>query len=323
MMIRRVAASLASAARLVAVCSVQSLTVSLALRPMMGTFSSSAWRSPAARRPSRVRVALPLAAPRKAAARLANAAAVAVPGGGASGDGGPDFAPSATAVLWVKKEDDARFVRIRSRAEDVDDLTREIAKELGLTDRLSTLTLHQARDELGREIGPALRSDATIRAALPGTADAMATSRVVVRVAPPSPGRDSAPLVELWVKKEGDADYAVLMVQPTQLVGLLKEEIVKELRLTDRLSTLTLHVAGDKLGAETGVALKSDAPLNVALASVAADSASVVVRLVVKGVRNSLAAVGRGANLALVPDTSAYHSKRGVVFNRVSITSGA
>lgn len=117
------------------------------------------------------------------------------------------------------------------------------------------------------------------------------------------------------MKKDGDADYAVLTVKPNTLVGVLKEKIVQKLGLTHlRLSTLTLHEARDELGADPGVALKSDAPLALALALTPANTpASAVRRVVVKGTRDLLGAVGTGSDSALVHNMSAYQIR--VVFS--------
>ena len=258
-MIARVAASMAVATRLIAVRGAQSSPVRLPPR-LMGTSS----RSPLSSLPSRVaawfwRPFVP--PPRK---------------------------------LWVKEEGDARFVGIRSRAEDVDALTREVAKEfpsLRETD-LSNLTLHVAGDEVGKQMGAALKNDELLVAALASSsvADAAASAtRIVIKVAPSLPtipiDTISAPPRMLWVKVEGDVDYAVLFVEPTLPVGLIKKEIVKEfpsLRETN-LSNLTLHVAGDEVGKQMGAALKNDELLDAALASsAAADAAASATRIVIK-----------------------------------------
>ena len=151
-MIARVAASMAIATRLIAVRGAQSSPMRLPSR-LSGTSS----RSPLSSLPSRV------------------AAWFLRP-----------FGPP-PRKLWVKKEGDARFLGIHSRAEDVDALTREVAQELCLTDRLSTLTLHVAWDELGKELGAALKNDELLDAALASSAaaDAAASaSRIVIKVAP-------------------------------------------------------------------------------------------------------------------------------------------
>jgi uncharacterized protein YjiK len=69
---------------------------------------------------------------------------------GGSGGG----AAAAERTLWVKKEGDPRrFFKLRSTAADADDLIKEIVKEMpSLRDTdLSTLTVHVARDEEGKD----------------------------------------------------------------------------------------------------------------------------------------------------------------------------
>ena len=59
-------------------------------------------------------------------------------------------------IIWVKKEGDPDFAKLVSVAADVGDLKKEIVVKLGLTERLSTLTLHVAKDEHGSGLGDAL-----------------------------------------------------------------------------------------------------------------------------------------------------------------------
>ena len=79
------------------------------------------------------------------------------------------------------------------------------------------------------------------------------------------------PARTVFVKKEGDKDYAEVRVASNVSVAYLKEEISKELQLTARLSTLTLHVAKDKDGKELGDPLDSRAPVELALQSAPRD----------------------------------------------------
>jgi len=87
-------------------------------------------------------------------------------------------AVKATRVVWGKKEGDADFAKVRSSAADVDDLKQDIAKALGLTERVSTLTLHVA--ETGKPLGPALDSAAGVA---PISGEVKSSSRFVIRVA--------------------------------------------------------------------------------------------------------------------------------------------
>jgi len=87
-------------------------------------------------------------------------------------------------TFWVKLGDDLRFVKLRSSAADVDDLIREIAKELDVTARLGTITAHVARDREGRDLGAALESTDSVKDALP-EADKI---RIVIKVAAPATG---------------------------------------------------------------------------------------------------------------------------------------
>jgi len=91
-------------------------------------------------------------------------------------------AAGAERTFWVKLGDDPRFFKLRSSAADVDDLIREIAKELGVTARLGTITAHVARDREGRDLDAALESTDSIKDALP-EADKI---RIVIKVAAPA-----------------------------------------------------------------------------------------------------------------------------------------
>lgn len=132
-----------------------------------------------------------------------------------------------------------------------------------------------------------------------------------------APSSEAGPQTRLtlFVKKEGDADYALVMVEPTMLVGLLKRKIAEEfpsLRATD-LSSLTLHVARDEQGKETGAALKIDALLGAALSFSGAATVSPP-RIVVKGARDvGFSAAGRATGVAMTPSTSA-SQLNGVVY---------
>jgi len=74
--------------------------------------------------------------------------------------------PSQARALWVKKEGDPVFAKLRSTAEDVGDLTKEVVTVLPSLrgKRLSTLTLHMVEDKEGKDLGPPLDSRATVAA---------------------------------------------------------------------------------------------------------------------------------------------------------------
>jgi hypothetical protein len=78
-----------------------------------------------------------------------------------------------------------------------------------------------------------------------------------------------------WVKKDGDASWAEVTVDSTMSVARLIKKSVKELGLTGRLSTLTLHVAADKEGKAVGEPL--DSRTTVAAAGLE-DGASIVIK---------------------------------------------
>jgi len=101
------------------------------------------------------------------------------------GNGGG--AAAAERTLWVKKEGDPRFFKLRSTAADADDLIKEIVKEMpSLRDTdLSTLTVHVARDEEGKDLGAALDSTASASEALPTEAGKII--RLVIKAAAPAP----------------------------------------------------------------------------------------------------------------------------------------
>jgi hypothetical protein len=73
---------------------------------------------------------------------VGTATSAALPEATAAGAG----TPSAPLKLWVKKHGDASLIKFTSCAEDVSDLLEEVVKKLGLTERLSTLTLHKATE---------------------------------------------------------------------------------------------------------------------------------------------------------------------------------
>jgi hypothetical protein len=85
----------------------------------------------------------------------------------ASGAGTTVDVPSKARTLWVKKEGDPVFAKLRSTAEDVGDVTKEAVTELpSLQGKdLSTLILYMANDKEGRDLGPPLDSRATVAAA--------------------------------------------------------------------------------------------------------------------------------------------------------------
>jgi len=74
--------------------------------------------------------------------------------------------PSQARALWVKKEGDPVFAKLRSTAEDVGDLTKEVVTVLPSLrgKRLSSLTLHMVEDKEGKDLGPPLDSRATVAA---------------------------------------------------------------------------------------------------------------------------------------------------------------
>jgi hypothetical protein len=69
-------------------------------------------------------------------------------------------------ILWVKKEGDPVFAKLLTSAADVGDLTKAIVKELGMTQRNSTLALHIANNSKGTLTGDALDSADTLEEAL-------------------------------------------------------------------------------------------------------------------------------------------------------------
>ena len=73
--------------------------------------------------------------------------------------------------------------------------------------------------------------------------------------------------VTVFVRKEGDKSDATLIVKSDTLIGLLKEEIREKLCMTERLSTLMLHVFNvGGVGKVMGGNLESDATLGEVLA---------------------------------------------------------
>jgi hypothetical protein len=80
--------------------------------------------------------------------------------------------------------------------------------------------------------------------------------------------------VTLWVKKEGDADFAEVVVDSTMSVARLKKKIVKELGMTERLSTLILYMTNSD-GKDLGAALDSRATVAAARLE---DGASIVIK---------------------------------------------
>lgn len=89
-------------------------------------------------------------------------------------------------TVWVKKDGDANFTKLRSSAVDIDDLKEEIVKKLGITERLGILTLHVTKDK-GNTLGAALDSDKTVAAA--GLEDG---TGVVIKLAGATPGASVA-----------------------------------------------------------------------------------------------------------------------------------
>lgn len=89
----------------------------------------------------------------------------------------------------------------------------------------------------------------------------------------------TVPLAEprtLFVKREGDADWAAVSMDSAATVACLKEEIVRKLAITERLSTITLHVAKDNAGMDLGAALDSRATVTAAELE---NGASIVVKI--------------------------------------------
>lgn len=92
-------------------------------------------------------------------------------------------------TLWAQKEGDATFVEVHvNEAASVSRLTKEVVKEIGLTERLSTLTLHVV-DKEGK-LGDALDSTETVTNAL---RDYTGKIRLVVKVGDASAAAASTP----------------------------------------------------------------------------------------------------------------------------------
>jgi hypothetical protein len=91
----------------------------------------------------------------------------------------------------------------------------------------------------------------------------------------------------LFVKREGDAAWAEVVVDSKVSVARLTKEIVTGLKIVERLSTLTLHVAKDRAGADVEAALDSRA--TVAAAGLE-NGASIVVKVACAGSAASSAA---------------------------------
>ena len=68
----------------------------------------------------------------------------------------------------------------------------------------------------------------------------------------------------LWTRAEGDADYAIVTANSNDFVGLLKEHIATKLMLTERRSSITLHIE-DVENKELGKALDSTETIEEAL----------------------------------------------------------
>jgi hypothetical protein len=85
-------------------------------------------------------------------------------GSGHGADAAMDVQPvlGAERTVWVKKEGDPVFAKLLTTAADVGDLTKAIAENLGMTQRLSTVTLHIAKDTAGTVTGGALDSRQTL-----------------------------------------------------------------------------------------------------------------------------------------------------------------
>jgi len=81
-------------------------------------------------------------------------------------------------TLWVKKEGGPGFVEVAvHRSVSVPDLRGEIARTLNLTGDPSTLTLHVASDQQGKDLDAALDSRHSVKDALPEGAN----TRIVVK----------------------------------------------------------------------------------------------------------------------------------------------
>jgi hypothetical protein len=100
-------------------------------------------------------------------------------------------ASAAELMLWVKKEGDAAWAEVIIDSSDsVARLTEAIARKLGLTERLSTLTVHELKDAADTVLGAALDSRTTV--ATSGLKD---RASIVVKVPAPAPiGESCAPV---------------------------------------------------------------------------------------------------------------------------------
>jgi len=86
----------------------------------------------------------------------------------ASGAGTTVDVPSKARTFWVKKEGDASWAEVTvDSTMSVARMVEEIVRKLGLTDRLSTLTVYVAKDKEGKAVGPPLDSTDSVEEALP------------------------------------------------------------------------------------------------------------------------------------------------------------
>ncbi len=91
----------------------------------------------------------------------------------------------------MKKDGDSGFVKVLSIPKDVDDLAKDIAKELSSLQKVdrSNITLHVASDKKGKVLGKALDSTENIEEALRGrTGKIYIVAKVASSAGPATPG---------------------------------------------------------------------------------------------------------------------------------------
>jgi hypothetical protein len=104
---------------------------------------------------------------------------------------GANTPSSSERTWWVKKDGDSGFVKVLSIPKDVDDLAKDIAKELSSLQKVdrSNITLHVASDKKGKVLGKALDSTENIEEALRGrTGKIYIVAKVASSAGPATPG---------------------------------------------------------------------------------------------------------------------------------------
>jgi len=101
-------------------------------------------------------------------------------------------ASAAERTLWVKREGAVDFVKVLTRAVDVDDMKKVFVKELRMEAPLDTVTVHVAQDREGKVLGAALDSRASVAA----SGLESGTSLVIKATAPALSGESCARVFE-------------------------------------------------------------------------------------------------------------------------------